>query len=71
MLEVRVNFPLDDNEIERIFNALRLKHDTTHSMVFGKYYDDDFMLDEKLLGILSADTYQMSVVFMVLVWIPS
>ena len=37
MLEVRVNFPLDDNEIERIFNALRLKHDTTHSMVFGKY----------------------------------
>lgn len=50
MLEVRVNFPLDDNEIERIFNALRLKHDTTHSMVFGKYYDDDFMLDEKTVG---------------------
>ena len=50
MVEVRVSFPLDDNEIERIFNALRLKHDATHSMVFGKYYDDDFMLDERAVG---------------------
>lgn len=50
MVEVRVSFPLDDNEIERIFNALRLKCDTTHSMVFGKYYDDNFMLDERTVG---------------------
>ena len=42
MVEVRVSFPLDDNEIERIFNALRLRHDThflqpNHS---SRFYDE-------------------------------
>ena len=28
----------------------RLRHDATHSMVFGKYYNDDFILDERTVG---------------------
>ena len=50
MVEVRVNFPLDDSEVERIFRALGLKYDTKHSMIFGKYYKDEFMLDENVVG---------------------
>lgn len=50
MVEVRVNFPLDDNEVERIFNALGLKHDTKHAMIFGKYHDREFMRDETMVG---------------------
>lgn len=50
MLAVRVNFPLDDSEVERIFQALGLKYDTKYSMIFGKYYEDKFMLDENVVG---------------------
>lgn len=50
MVEVRVNFPLDDNEVERIFKALGLRHDTKHAMIFGKYRDKEFMRDERMVG---------------------
>lgn len=50
MVEVRVNFPLDDNEVERIFNALGLKHDIKHAMIFGKYRDQEFMREERTVG---------------------
>lgn len=50
MVEVRVNFPLDDNEVERIFQALGLTHDTQHALVFGKYHDEEFMREERVVG---------------------
>ena len=50
MVEVRVNFPLDDNEVERIFNALRLRYDTKHALIFGKYHDEEFMRDETVVA---------------------
>ena len=50
MVEVRVNFPLDDNEVKRIFNALDLRYDTKHALVFGKYCNNEFMRDETMVA---------------------
>ena len=50
MLEVRVNFPLDDNEVKRIFNALDLRYDTKHALVFGTYCNNEFMRDETMVA---------------------
>ena len=62
MVEVRVNFPLDDNEVERIFNTLGLRYDTKRAMIFGKYHDNELCVMKLWQEKLSASIFRLSAV---------